>query len=198
MSVLLPNDPLPNTAVPELLSWGGVLSPPGGGADQRLNRLGDRYQLSVTLPPRLSGEVLRVYLARLRRALTAGAIMSFPQPDLVIGEPGAPFVSGAGQSGSSINLGGFAPGYVVCEGQFFSIVHNGRRYIHSADAQVAANGSGNITLPITPMLRIRPANGAICEFKDPKIEGFLTGNSVAWTFTRAKTTPPTFVIKEVE
>ncbi len=198
MSILLPSDPLPNTAVPELLSFGAVLTPPLGGAAQRLNRLGDRFRLSVTLPARLSGAVLRVFLSRLRRALTQGAIIAFPQPDLDIGTPGAPMIDGANQTGSTLKLRGFAAGYVIREGQFFSVVSNGRRYLHSAAAQVAAGGSGNVVLPIDPLLRVLFADGAACEFAEPKIEGLLDGNSVAWTFTRARTTPPTFVITEAE
>jgi hypothetical protein len=198
MSILLPSDPMPNTAVAELLSWGGVLTPPLGGASLRINRLGDRFRITITLPPRISGDILRVYLARLRRALTQGALMAFPQPGLVIGNPGAPVVNGSGQIGSTIKLRGFVPQYVVREGQFFSIIHNGRRYLHAASADMQASNSGTMDLPIDPLLRILLADGDVCEFAQPMIEGFLSGDSLAWTYTRAKTTPPTFTITEVE
>ena len=196
-SVVLPTTQLPNSATPELVSFGGVLTPSGGGPSQRLNRLGDRYRLSVTLPTRITGE-LRVYIARLRQALTDGAILAFPQPDITIGSPGSPVVAGSGQAGSTLNLRNFTPNYALREGQFFSIIHNGRRYLHSARAQAIVSNTGTLALPITPMLRISPADGAVCEFGQPKIEGFLEGNSIAWTYTRARTKPPEFVITEAE
>ena len=198
MSVVIPTDLLPNTATPELLSNGGILSPSGGGVDQRLNRLGDRHQISVTMPKRMSGRILSRLLAALKQALTQGAIMDFFQPGIDLSAPGNPVVDGAGQAGSTIALRGFTPAYAVRFDQFFSIVHNGRRYLHSASGQGVAGADGKLVVSITPMLRISPADGDVCEFAKPKIEGFLTGNSVAWSLARAGTTPPTFVIKEAE
>jgi hypothetical protein len=198
MSILIPDRYIPNTAAPELITAGGILSPlGGGGSDQRLNRLGDRYQITIKVPQRLSGSILSGLLAALKQALTQGAIMKFYQPGIKIGAPGAPVVDGANQGGSFIALRGLTPFYAIRIDQFFSIVHNGRRYLHSAAAQTIAGADGKAVVPITPMLRIRPANGAVCEFT-PQIEGFLTGNSVAWTHTRARTDPPAFTIKEAE
>jgi hypothetical protein len=198
VSILIPDRYVPNTATPELITAGGILSPTGGGgSDQRLNRLGDRYQIAIKLPARLSGSILSGLLAALKQALTQGAVMKFHQPGLRIGTPGTPVVDGGNQGGSFIALRGLQPGYAIRIDQFFSIVHNGRRYLHSAAAQTIAGADGKAIVPITPMLRIRPADGAVCEFA-PHIEGFLTGNSVAWTHTRARTDPPAFTIKEAE
>jgi hypothetical protein len=200
MSILLPSSPVPSDAQPSLVSLGAVVGSPLGGADQRFNRLGDRYQISVTLPSRsfTSGDAMRVYLSRLRRALTQGAILPFLQPGLDVGVPGAPVVSGAGQQGSSLSLRGFRPGYTVREGQFFSIIHGGRRYLHEAAGEVSADATGRLVLPIGPMLRIQPGDAAICEFAQPMIEGFLSGNSVSWTLKGMRTTPAQFTIKEAE
>lgn len=180
MAILLPSLPGIRTAEPRLLDFGGVQQGAMGGAAQRLNRLGNRFSLSVELPPALSATEGRIYVARLLRALTEGAIYPFPQHGLDIGTPGAPLVNGAGQSGSTLTLDGFTPGYVVREGQFFSIIHAGRRYLHQAAAEATADGAGNIVLPITPMLRISPANNAVCEFAVPYIEGFVSGDSASW------------------
>jgi hypothetical protein len=180
MSVLLPSLPGMRSADPQLLDFGGVQQGAQGGAAQRINRLGNRFALSVELPPAISATLGRIYVARLLKALTQGAIYPFPQPDLVIGAPGTPLVNLAGQSGSVLNLKGFAAGYLIREGQFFSIIHNGRRFLHQASAEIAADGSGNVALPITPMLRISPANNAVCEFAAPYIEGFVSGDSAKW------------------
>jgi hypothetical protein len=180
MSVLLPSLPGIRTAEPQLLDFGAVQQGALGGAAQRLNRLGNRFALAVELPPALSATHGRVYVARLLKALTDGAIYPFPQPGLAIGAPGTPLVNGAGQSGSALVLDGFTAGYAVREGQFFSIIHGGRRYLHQASADTTANGSGQLTLAITPMLRISPADNAVCEFAVPYIEGFVSGDSAKW------------------
>lgn len=180
MSVLLPSLPGIRTAEPQLLDFGAVQQGAQGGAAQRLNRLGNRFALSVELPPAVSATHGRVYVARLLRALTQGAIFPFPQPGLAIGNPGAPVVNGAGQSGSTLIFRGFTPGYNYREGQFFSIIHNGRRYLHQLATEGVVNEAGTANLSITPMLRISPADGAVCEFALPYIEGFVSGDSAKW------------------
>jgi hypothetical protein len=196
MSVELPQPRLPQMAVPKLLDYGADQKAPMGGASQRLNRLGNRFSLDITYPrlkPEPDGRILS---ARLRRAKTEGALFAFPQPGLVIGNPGAPVVDGAGQAGSTLNLRGFTTGYLIREGQFFSIIHGGRRYLHTAAADVAASPTGTVALPITPMLRISPGNGAICEFAKPYIEGPIGGSSVDVEWTTAKAVIPTITITE--
>ncbi len=180
MSVLLPSLPGIRTAEPQLLDFGAVQQGALGGAAQRLNRLGNRFGLAVELPPALSATHGRIYVAKLLRALTEGAIYPFPQPGLNIGTPGSPVVDGAGQSGSLLNLRGFAEGYLIREGQFFSIIHNGRRYLHSAAEERGTVSGAVYNLRVTPMLRISPADGAVCEFSTPYLEGFVSGDSAKW------------------
>jgi hypothetical protein len=195
-SIVLPTAPLPQSATPHYLDFGGVQTPPGGGASQKLNRLGDRYAIDITTPRLKPEPDGRIWVQRLQRAMKRGAIYPFPQPGLIIGNPGSPVVDGAGQAGSLLALRGFAPGYTVREGQYFSIIHGGRRYLHSAAVQTTANGAGTMTLSITPMLRIAPADGATCEFAEPMIEGFLGGNEMAWTLVIARVQGLTFTITE--
>src|SRR3546814_18932709 len=76
MSIILPTTPGIRSATPSLISYGGLLSPSLGGAVQRLNRLGDRNALKVTLPPMRSEPDGRTYESKLRRALQPGAIRS--------------------------------------------------------------------------------------------------------------------------
>ena len=196
MAVELPQPRLPQRAVPKLLDWGADQKAPMGGAYQRLNRLGNRFALEITYPrlkPEPDGRILS---SRLRRAKTEGALFPVPQPGLAIGTPGSPVVSGAGQAGSSLTLRSIAPGYTVREGQFFSIIHGGRRYLHCAAADATATGGGNITISIYPMLRIRPADGAICEFAKPYIEGIVAGASIDLELTAAKAVLPAILITE--
>lgn len=179
MSILLPYARGLKTAAPSLLDFGGVLRPPGGGVHQKLNRLGSRYTLTVRPPLMRSEPNGRIYASRLRRALSEGAVFAFPQ-NLVIGIPGNPLVNGGGQTGTTINIDGFTPGYVVREGQFFSIIHGGRRYLYASRAQMVANGAGQIAVPIEVPLRASPSDNSVCEFAVPMIEGFLSGDEVRW------------------
>ncbi|MDX3884024.1 MAG: hypothetical protein QHC65_06355 [Sphingomonas sp.] len=199
MSIMLPDAPGIRGAVPSLLDFGGVLTPPLGGAAQKLNRTGDRHKILVRLPPMRSEPKGRIYAARLRHAQREGAIIRFPQDGLIIGNPGAPVVDGAGQAGMVLNLRGFTAGYVVREGQFFSIIHGGRRYLYAARADMAAGEDGKMALPILPMLRVSPSDGAVCEFAAPMIEGFLDGGQVDWELLRQPFIQiPDFTITEAE
>ena len=92
MSVLLPTDPAPAEATPSYLDWGGTLRPIFGGALQKLRRLGDRFALSVNMPPMLSAEDGMTWVARLITARGEGAILPWPQPGFDPGAPGAPKV----------------------------------------------------------------------------------------------------------
>ncbi|MBM3927855.1 MAG: hypothetical protein FJ335_05265 [Sphingomonadales bacterium] len=196
MTILLPQPRLPNRAVPRLIDFGTLLTPPGGGVTQRLNRLGNRYALDITYPRLKPEPDGRVLASRVRQAVTAGARYPFPQPGLDIGTPGAPAIDGGGQAGSVLALRGFAPGYVVREGQFFSIVHAGRRYLHAAGADAVATVTGAIAITIVPMLRISPSDGAVCEFAQPFIEGTIAAAAAEIEQTIAKSMLPTITITE--
>lgn len=199
MSILLPYVRGMRTGAPSVMAFGGVMTPPGGGAAQMLKRVGDRYTLTVTPPLMRSEPDGRIYVARLRRALREGAIFAFPQDQLTIGTPGSPLVNGAGQTGMTLNIDGFTAGYIVREGQFFSIIIGGRRYLYAAAAQTAANGSGQIALPIEVPIRLSPTDNAVCEFATPMIEGFLSGNEVRWELLREPFIQiPDFTITEAE
>jgi hypothetical protein len=103
------------------------------------------------------------------------------QDGLSIGSPGAPVVHGDGQTGIALAIGGFAPGYTVRPGQYFSIITAGRRYLYLATASTSAASDGTMTLPIFPMLRVSPSAGDTCEFAKPYIQGSLSGNEAAWS-----------------
>ena len=199
MSILLPSTPGPASAEPGYMEWGGTLRPVFGGAMQKLLRLGDRFAIDVTMPPLRTEAAGRVWVSKLIQAQRQGAIFSWPQLDLNVGTPGAPVVDGAGQAGSTIRIKGLTGNYTVRDGQFFSIIHGGRRYLHMATADTNASSGGIIAaLPIAPMLRIQPSNGAICEFVEPMIEGLIEGDSRTWTLDVARLTGLSFRIIEAK
>ena len=169
MSILLPTSPGIRSAKPRLIDFGGLLTPTLGGPSQRLNRLGSRFAVDFEMPPMWTEPDGRIWVSRLARALTEGAIMRWPQPDLKMGAPGAIVTDGGGQLGTTLNIRAGTPNYVIREGQFFSIVSAGRRYLHAAAAQGLLDGDGKAALPIWPMLRVSPqrrrrlrVRGAVC------------------------------------
>jgi hypothetical protein len=195
-SVILPQPRLPQGCVIRMLDWGADLTPVMGGVTQRLNRIGSRWQLVITYPRLKPEPDGRILMAAIRRAKTLGAIFPVPQPGLVIGNPGAPVINGANQAGSFINLRGFVPGYGVRSGQFFSIIVGGQRYLYQADQDWLASDQGTLVMPITPMLRLSPDDGAVVEFAQPYIEGTLSGNVAEVELAIARAQPAALTITE--
>lgn len=179
--ILLPSKPALKTDSPTMLDWGGQLTPPNGGPVQTLLRLGTRHALEFTIPIMPTEPLGRTWSALLRLAKLYGCIVPFGQDGFDVGAPGTPVVDGAGQAGSALQLRAITAGYAIKIGQAFSLVHNGRRYLHFAAAQAIADGQGLVTVPLFPMLRVIPAAGAVCEFAKPMIQGSLSGNSVKWS-----------------
>uniref|UniRef100_UPI0035CCA4AC hypothetical protein n=1 Tax=uncultured Sphingomonas sp. TaxID=158754 RepID=UPI0035CCA4AC len=177
--ILLPSQPGLKTDKPHMLDWGGALTPSLGGPVQTLMRLGTRHSLDFTVPTMPTEPLGRIWASRLRLAKLYGALLPFGQDGLAIGAPGLPYVNAAGQAGSTLLLAGFTAGYVVREGQAFNITHGGRYYLHFA-AHDTTSTDGTLSLDIYPMLRVIPDLNGSCEFLNPRIQGSLSGNEVAW------------------
>lgn len=196
MAILLPAEPVPQRWTPRALDWGGELVPPLGGETQRLNRLGDRFAIEVTLTPTQDAALALAYVSRLRRARREGARLPFPQLNLAVGSPGDVRVDGAGQAGSWLAVRGATAGYAFREGQFFSLVSDGRRHLHSVAAAATASAAGLALLAIEPMLRVSPSDGDVVEVAAPMIEGFVGGNEQGWTVDIAGTVGLSFTLTE--
>lgn len=179
-SILLPRKPGLSNAKIRLLDWGGRLIPWGGGVTQNLLRLGTRSGVEYRLPRMRSEPAGRIWGMKLREGKLNGVIVPFIQDGFRVGAPGIPSVDGAGQAGSLLAIKGFSSKYGIRYGQAFNLFHAGRRYIHFAAQDAVAEADGRILLPIFPMLRVIPADGATLDFADPMLEGSLSGNEVAW------------------
>jgi hypothetical protein len=196
MTITLPSTPGPRRMTPMFQDFGGNLTPALGGSVQRINRLGSRWAFAVEMPPMAGEPDGRIWARRLTSGKQEGVLMAIAQPGLVIGEPGSPVVDGAGQSGSALALRGLAAGHDLVEGQFVSIVAAGRRYVHMICADVSADGAGELTAAITPLLRVSPADGAVVEIAQPYVEGLLDGDGVNWTVDIGALFGHAFTIKE--
>lgn len=180
MSIALPTKPGIKSAKIRLLDWNEQLKPILGGVTQVVQRLGTRTSYEFTLPIMAAEPLGRIWASRLRQAKLGGALMRLVQDQFTIGIPGAIIVDGAGQTGSTLNIRGGTPYYAVREGQAFSIIHNGRRYVHFAASDAVLSSSGTAALPIVPMLRFITVDAETCEFGQPMIEGTISGNELAW------------------
>lgn len=179
-----PNNLAPNSATPMLVDYGGILRSAIGGATQKIDRLGSRFRVALTYPP-MSEVDGRVFVSRLIRAKREGLRVEYPLLSVKQGSPGAPKVNGSGQVGFSLVIKEFTPGYAGKEGYWFSIVRDGKHYLHNVTADFTANGSGAATISIFPALRVPFLNNDVIHFEKPMIEGIVDGDEIGWQLSLA-------------
>lgn len=198
MPIIMPNTPAPSEpSEPFLRDFGGVLSPFLGGPEQRINRVGTRFGIRVTYPPLDAATDGMLFVARLMRAKLDRLVMRWPLDGFDPGSPGNPKVGAATAGGSVLPLKGLSAGYAVREGQWFSIVHAGRRYLHLFVANGVADGSGNLSALIFPMLRTALSVDDVIEIAQPMIEGHvLPGDELKWQASLSRRLSLSFSVVE--
>jgi hypothetical protein len=195
MSIELRLDPVYYAEVtPFLVSAGATVRSPLGGDSQRINRLGDRFGVSVVMPPLENGDHARMLVAQLNQAVSEGVIMSWPQVEFDPGVPGLVLVNGANQLGSTLNVDAVGTGYSFRHGQFGNFTAAGRLHLFQITADLAES-SGAAALPILPMIRKSPADNSAVDFTNVRIEGHLEG-SREWSVDRARTIGLSFTVIE--
>jgi hypothetical protein len=194
MAVTLPTTPSPSNAQPRFLDWGADQVGSLGGPAQHLDRLGSRFAVDYEMPP-MEYETAMAWIQRLLRGKTERVLIEFFQPGFDPGNPGSPKVATAAAGGTSLALKDLSSSYRLKEGQFLSIVHSGRRYLHSIDADVTASG-GTATVVITPMLRTAISVNDTVEIATPMIEGMLSGDETGWTVNAAHHVGLSFTVTE--
>lgn len=199
MSDLLPtNRALAPGTTPRPVRYGDTLQAILGGPSVDLHRLGDRWAIDIVtgrLKPEPDG---RLWIAALIGSIGNDVRMRWPQPGFDIGTPPPFVVDGADQQGSSLMLrGGDAFAYRARKGQFFNLIHAGRRFLKMVTQAAIAAPDGSMTLSFWPMLRVEPSDGDAIDFR-PEIEGVLTGQEAGWTMQRAQTSGLKFTITERE
>lgn len=208
MSVELPDFPGPARWRPQFLDFS--VGQDGGFAEAgpTIRRLGNRWRVTVMMPNmRLEpqpgwGVGGRVWLARLRRAITEGARLKWYQQGFQIGLPGAPVLDAAVLANTdALPLSGLRPGYIFREGQFFNVVPAtgeaaGIHFLHTVREETVADGAGEAAVPIGELLRIDLAAGDPLRM-DPIIEGKLVpGQGQEWESDRAEIVAPEFTLTE--
>ena len=179
---------------PRLLDFGGFLAPSTGASVLRVDRMGNRHAVDFVLPPMRMEPTGRIWISRLKRAKTEGAFMRFPQVDFRPIASGVPVVAARTVGGRSLPITGGLPGGVIREGQWLSVIHAGRRYLHSNDSQMLFGADGTVILSVTPMLRAPLDVGDIIEMV-PRIEGLIL-DDFAWPVASNRTASLSFTLTE--
>lgn len=153
-----------------------------GADEQRFERAGTRWGFNVMVAAKTAEQAIPWKVLH-RRGETF--LMSVPQYGLDVGSPGTPLVYGAGQTGSTINLKGFVPGYTVRAFQWLSLVTGGQRYLYQARSEVTADSGGLASVPLSSILRMSPQADDVVEIEDPKIEGWVDYPSAGFSLDTA-------------
>lgn len=195
--IVMPDWVVPNGATPFLRDFGAVLTPFLGGPEQRINRLGTRFGVRITLPPAQTRSDALIIQSRLLRAREDRLRMEWMQPDFDTGAPGAARVAAAIVSGTAVPLKGMAAGYQAKEGQFLSLVHGARRYLHIFATDGTVGGDGTLNANIWPMLRTNLSNNDVVEIAPPMIEGLVSpGEELSWQISVDRLASFSFTLAE--
>ena len=195
----LPEKPAPATVTPAFIDYGRVIRGSLGGKDQRVDRPGSRWQLTVEMPPLQSrGDSLK-YVSRLIRSKSEGCRIDWPLGDFDPGNPGRPALSVSEPKGTQIEVDGFSPNYIIKEGQFFSIDDDGQHFLHVVAEATVADANGVAQLSIWPHIRAPHPEASRCHFKKPMIEGYVqAGDEFQWSMAVDHNVGVSFTIREAE
>ncbi|MFZ0267761.1 hypothetical protein [Caulobacter sp.] len=192
MAIVLPAAPIQSKFNPRMVSAGGVLRSPIGGAAINVSRPGDRHAIDVTIPP-LPVEQARQWRSRLVRSAATGESLRLQWPQDGVPALGTIFVDGANQTGMILTITGGTVGAVVPEGAYFS-VSDGSRYDLYPVAEDRLLSGGDALLDLGIMLRRPPLNGGVLDFT-PIIEG-LGPKVVSWSLEHMIDRGFSFTIEE--
>lgn len=187
MAVAIPTFPVGSSTTITLKSSAIDQNPYLGGPVQRVARLGDKWSYSIDMRPMRAFQA-RPFIARLLQGLSAKVLV----PVIVSGIDlrGQTDVTVANGAGKTLTFTGSATGKT--EGQFFSLVSNGVRYLHQITTI-----TGN-TISFLPSLKVALAGGEALEFAAPKIEGFLEGSEQGFTVGMAENLGLSFKVNEAQ
>jgi hypothetical protein len=191
--ITLPDGPRTATAV--LIDKGLIQRSAGPGKTNRVNRKGSRYRLQVAMGP-FYAEKARDFIADLVSGKSEGVQISYPLQWPQDG-CGALQVDGAGQGGTSLNIKGGTPGFMVRKGFWLSLEdENGQHYLHNVKTPVRIGATGTAMLVITPELRHPFLNNATIHMARPMVQGFVDGDEWAWELSGDRATPIVFTLEE--
>ncbi len=194
------------------ITWEAVSNDAYGRAPWTLDLIkqifdGRMWAGTLTMVPQneADGRALSAWLTALRRAGTnAGTFLlgdpSAPEPlGSAKDTPGTPIVSGASQTGESLNVSGLptsATGYLLA-GDYIQIGTGVSARLKKVLDDVDSDGSGLATMVLWPPVRTAPSNGSAIVVSDP--EGlFISPGAVSpWLVRLSKIHDVTINVAEV-
>jgi hypothetical protein len=165
---ILPSEPPAANMSIAKVSAANTLTPAFGGADAEMDRKGERYALTFTLPAQDYADAAKWSVLN-RKGRTY--VMEVHQPGVVIPAQPGPRVKGAGQAGSQLLIDGLIPGQPIKAGWFLTVISAGQRYLYRADDDTAASAEGAALIDLQEMLRRPPNDNDVVELEKPMIEG---------------------------
>lgn len=160
---------------------------------------GKMWQADVSLPPMkrddaeqwiswiisLKGQLGTFYLGDPTAATPRGLASTLA---------GTPVVSGAGQTGGSINITGASrnkAGWLLA-GDYIQLGTGSSSTLHKVLQNVNTDGSGNATLDLWPNIRTAPSNGSTIVVSNAKGLFRLSSNEQSWSINEASVYGVTF------
>lgn len=202
----LPTYPGPKSAALRPIDAGGWQEAVLGGDDIRLDRLGNRFGLAVTMPPMkwdtIDGvSAARVWASRLTQGIEEGVRMEVPQPDFDLSsfDDGTARPTGAVAAQASEFAGSWlGAGRTYYEGQLVTVVRTstGKRYLHQLREGFVVDGGGLATVKLWPRLRTPLDNTDRLNFATPTIDGRLV-DPQPFDMTEIRTIGVAFDVQEV-
>ncbi len=160
-------------AVPVPLTFGGVITSTTGGASQRVDRMGSRWQFQfATRPMFVASAEYRQWSALLGAAARQGGLCAVNVPGRRGLTTGSTVVGALVASGRVVPIAGIAAGYAPGAGDWISVIVSGQRYLDRITATSAVSG-GNCTLQLENLIRVPIPANAVAELAAPRIEGDL-------------------------
>ncbi|WP_295217338.1 hypothetical protein [uncultured Brevundimonas sp.] len=117
---------------------------------------------------------------------------------MAIATAGSAVQANGANQGSILKFKGLPANYPLRGGQYFTVVKNGKRYLHQIVEPTTATPAGLATAVITPMLRVALTGNEVIEVDAPSIEGYLDGPTSSYGTDFDKTVTVTVTVKEAE
>ncbi len=198
MSIEIVSPRLASASAPRPVLFSGNQEGSLGGPTLPVPRLGDRFAVDLRTTQLRQDRDSRLLIADLIEATTADAKFALQQYNLDRrSAQSVPAVNGAGQTGSTLSVRSVFPGTALVRGQFISIVHASRHYLHMVTQQVVAPANGIVAISLWPMLRFITVDSEPVAITRPMIEGQLVGfEGKGATFVKNRVDPLEFSIVE--
>lgn len=165
--------------IPTSATWGlksitETFTSPLNGSTQTVGRPGSRWKVTLDFNNMdlTQGAILDGWLAAMDGMANRTNLYPHHRP----GTGATATVNGASQSGTTLNIN-CAANRVFAAGDFFSV----NSELKMLTAPAVANGSGQVALQFSPMLRASPISGSNVVFTQPTAQMMVAQNEYAVT-----------------